>query len=64
MFRTHLVLSWMFSNCILILVITSAGNSNAAGPGYLTFIFWTVAILAVFRFFGSVAYLIQLSLFG
>ncbi|KAJ2711619.1 hypothetical protein H4R19_003162, partial [Coemansia spiralis] len=63
-FRTMLVLSWMSSNMVLAMVISSTWFSDIVtkkdGSGsqnvYLSFIFWSVAGLAAFRFIGSVWY--------
>lgn len=68
-FRTRLVLFWMFSNALLIIVFTLPDNmafinfSNGVNP-YLTFIFWSVAVLSLVRFVGSVLYLILRAIFG
>jgi chitin synthase len=73
MFRTRLVLGWMFSNFLLVAVFTSSlfkewyNKSIAAGNAfnpYLSVIFWSVAGLSAFRFAGSVAYLILRLIFG
>ncbi|CAG8810274.1 7964_t:CDS:2, partial [Gigaspora rosea] len=51
-FRTKVVLAWVFSNIILITIISSLGNSQASViDGYMAFILWSVAGLAAFRFF-------------
>lgn len=63
-FRTRLVLSWIISNLILIVVITSAATFNwvasfeVRSTAYLGFILWSVAGLAAIRFVGSTLYLI------
>ncbi|KAJ2247576.1 hypothetical protein GGH98_004020, partial [Coemansia sp. RSA 454] len=66
-FRTRLVLSWMCSNIVLAMVISSEWfadvttdpDSTGSHNYYLSFIFWSVAGLAVFRFIGSVWYRIR-----
>ncbi|RKP09671.1 glycosyltransferase family 2 protein [Thamnocephalis sphaerospora] len=73
MFRTRLVLAWMFSNALLIVIFTSGAfkswynrrveAGNQFNP-YLSFIFWSVAGLSAFRFVGSVLYLILRMVFG
>ncbi|CAJ0925374.1 8061_t:CDS:2 [Entrophospora sp. SA101] len=61
LFRTNLVLSWMFSNAFLVVFFTSAtwnnyirdkSNANVSYNPYLTGIFWSVAGLSAFRAFG------------
>ncbi|KAI8873125.1 chitin synthase 2 [Ramicandelaber brevisporus] len=66
-FRTTLVLSWMFTNALLIFALTSkqydnwalkhSKGSNRIFNPYLTFIFWSVCGLSAVRFVGSVLYL-------
>jgi chitin synthase len=72
LFRTNLVLIWMFTNASLIVFFTSNtwkryllqhGNNGAYNP-YLTFVFWSVAGLSAFRAFGTVWYLILRLIFG
>ncbi|KAJ2742917.1 hypothetical protein GGI20_004137 [Coemansia sp. BCRC 34301] len=66
-FRTTLVLSWMCTNAILVMVIsspwfeelTTKKDSTGSHNYYLTFIFWSVAALAAFRFIGSLWYRIR-----
>ncbi|CAG8540628.1 5003_t:CDS:2, partial [Ambispora leptoticha] len=62
MFRTNLVLAWMFSNALLIVFFTSTiwtnyiatkYHSTAYNP-YLTFVFWSVTGLSAVRAFGCV----------
>ncbi|KAJ2616119.1 hypothetical protein H4S08_000932 [Coemansia sp. RSA 1365] len=63
-FRTTLVLAWMCSNMVLAMVIssewfadvTTGKDSTGSHNEYLSFIFWSVAGLAAFRFIGSVWY--------
>ncbi|KAK9494425.1 chitin synthase-domain-containing protein [Lipomyces doorenjongii] len=56
--RTRVVLFWMVANMILALVVTQAYDiGNTGSNGYLAFILWSVAILAIFRGFGSFIYL-------
>jgi chitin synthase len=63
-FRTRLVLSWIISNLILVVVISSAttfdwiGSFQDRSTAYLGFILWSVAALAAIRFIGSTLYLI------
>ncbi|KAF9354055.1 Chitin synthase, class 2 [Mortierella sp. AD094] len=76
MFRTRLVLAWMFTNAALIIAMTSTLNLNSDGAAaapptkaemfnpYLSFIFWSVAALSAVRFVGSTMYLILRALFG
>ncbi|KAF9966690.1 Chitin synthase, class 2 [Mortierella alpina] len=60
MFRTRLVLTWMFSNAVLVI----ANDKNAMFNPYLSMIFWSVAALSAVRFVGSTMYLILRALFG
>ncbi|RCH78571.1 Chitin synthase, class 2 [Rhizopus stolonifer] len=68
-FRTRLVLSWIISNLVLVVLITSAttfdwiGTFEARSTAYLGFILWSVAALAAVRFIGSTLYLV-FRLFG
>ncbi|RIB05068.1 glycosyltransferase family 2 protein [Gigaspora rosea] len=73
MFRTNLVLAWMFSNALLIIFFTSDTWNNyfmSKSKGeivinpYLTFIFWSVTALSSFRAFGCIWYLILRMIFG
>ncbi|KAF9180302.1 Chitin synthase, class 2 [Haplosporangium sp. Z 767] len=79
MFRTRLVLTWMFSNAALIIIMTaSTSNFSIKKDGaanteptkeemfnpYLSMIFWSVAALSAVRFAGSSLYLILRALFG
>ncbi|KAI8150386.1 chitin synthase 1 [Fennellomyces sp. T-0311] len=63
-FRTRLILSWIISNLILIIAITSAqtfawmGDFDTRSTIYLGFILWSVAGLSVIRFCGATLYLI------
>jgi len=63
MFRTRIVLFWMLSNMLLVVLMTAdwVGIINLS-PGsvnpYLTFVFWSVAALSLFRFVGSVLYVL------
>ncbi|TID28187.1 hypothetical protein CANINC_002620 [Pichia inconspicua] len=73
-FRSMTVLVWMFSNFILVAIVTNTGglsqfennsnNKDSILPENRTFIFlsvilYTVAFMALFRFLGSSIYLIQ-----
>ncbi|KAG0241687.1 Chitin synthase, class 2 [Actinomortierella wolfii] len=75
LFRTRLVLSWMFTNAMLIIALTTnwsevfhgVKEEKASHTGfhpYLTTIFWSVAGLSAVRFFGSTLYLVLRLLFG
>ncbi|KAK3830273.1 MAG: glycosyltransferase family 2 protein [Linnemannia gamsii] len=77
MFRTNLVLTWMFTNAILIIAMTNsftigsdkklpdkAPTKDEMFNPYLTTIFWSVAALSAVRFTGSCLYLILRALFG
>ncbi|KAG0344782.1 Chitin synthase, class 2 [Podila minutissima] len=73
MFRTRLVLTWMFTNALLIIVMTAnTGPSADSAPKsdaemfnpYLSMIFWSVAALSFVRFCGTTLYLILRALFG
>ncbi|KAI7865034.1 chitin synthase 1 [Spinellus fusiger] len=63
-FRTRLVLSWIISNLVLVVLITSSnilgslGNFEVRSTAYLGFILWSVAGLSAIRFCGSCMYLI------
>ncbi|CAG8506965.1 11619_t:CDS:2 [Cetraspora pellucida] len=58
-FRTKVVLSWVFSNIVLITVISNLGNSQQSVIDiYLAIVLWSVAGLAGFRFFGTLTYLL------
>ena len=75
-FRSMTVLFWMFSNFILVAVVTNTGglsqfqnadNNDGILPQQKTFIFlsvilYIVAFMALFRLVGSVVYLIQRAL--
>ncbi|KAF9153139.1 Chitin synthase, class 2 [Linnemannia schmuckeri] len=78
LFRTRLVLVWMFTNAMLVIVTTSAvtltrdntkvkmtavDKDELFNP-YLSFIFWSVACLSAIRFSGSTLYLVLKALFG
>ncbi|KAJ1669173.1 hypothetical protein GGF38_002461, partial [Coemansia sp. RSA 25] len=66
-FRTTLVLSWMCTNAILVMVIsspwfeeiTTKKDDTGSHNYYLSFIFWSVAVLSAFRFIGSLWYRIR-----
>ncbi|KAF9909730.1 Chitin synthase, class 2 [Lobosporangium transversale] len=76
MFRTRLVLTWMFTNAMLVIGMTSdwigKNDTLATRPPtneemfhpYLSMIFWSVAALSSVRFVGSTMYLILRALFG
>ncbi|KAL1918777.1 uncharacterized protein VTP21DRAFT_2799 [Calcarisporiella thermophila] len=73
-FRTHLVLTWIACNAILIAVITSHQfdplfgkestlRGGALGNYYMTGLLWGIAGMTAFRFLGSCVYLIAWNLF-
>ncbi|PKK65679.1 glycosyltransferase family 2 protein [Rhizophagus irregularis] len=72
LFRTNLVLAWMFSNAFLVVFFTSntwnryvhEKIADGAYNPYLSFIFWSVTCLSAFRAFGCVWYLILRLLYG
>ncbi|KAK9454278.1 chitin synthase-domain-containing protein [Dipodascopsis uninucleata] len=55
--RTRVVLVWMAANAMLVLIVTEAFDADSGPNGYLTFILWSVAVLAVIRGSGSFVYL-------
>jgi chitin synthase len=73
-FRTKVVLSWIFSNAIVIIVMTNdelvkiirqpfiisraRGEEPPPGNPYLQFIFWSVFLLSSIRFIGTTLYLV------
>jgi len=58
-FRTNVLLAWTLSNGVLAAAITSAtGGSGKAAIIYMSFILYSVAFLALFRFVGSAGYMI------
>ncbi|KAJ3332865.1 Chitin synthase, class 2 [Blyttiomyces sp. JEL0837] len=74
-FRTQLILWWMFSNALLVAVLTSdflsgklfsAFGVNVTGDinPYLTFIFYSVLGISAVRFFGAITYLLQTLICG
>lgn len=71
-FRTNVVLTWVFSNIILVFFFTSeiwesyikrTYGENAYNP-YLTSLFWAVNAISAFRAFGCVWYLVLRLIFG
>ncbi|KAI8620208.1 chitin synthase-domain-containing protein [Chytriomyces sp. MP71] len=65
-FRTRVVLLWVLSNMILVFVFTNSSILaliypayllNSSVNPYLTFLFWSVTAMAVFRFIFSVIYI-------
>ncbi|KAK3825572.1 MAG: chitin synthase 1 [Benniella sp.] len=58
--RTRVLLAWIMSNALLVALVTSSafGDWRTNSKVYLGVILWSVALLALFRFFGSVAYMI------
>ena len=79
-FRTNVVLSWIFSNSLVVIVMSNdfllqkirqpflitktADGSPPPGNAFLQFIFWSVFGLSTIRFIGSTLYLILRALFG
>jgi chitin synthase len=65
-FRTKIVLFWLFCNAALVLLFTNDASLKYFFPNitgsvnpYLTFLFWSFAGLALFRFIGSFIYILQ-----
>ncbi|KAI5299744.1 Chitin synthase, class 2, partial [Ascosphaera atra] len=57
--RTYMVCVWLIANAILAMAVSEAyGYENTGQNGYLAFLLWSVAALALFRASGSVAFLI------
>ncbi|TVY53106.1 Chitin synthase 2 [Lachnellula cervina] len=55
--RTYMVVSWMVANAILAMAVSEAFSSTEVGSNfYLSFILWSVAVLAFFRALGSSAF--------
>ncbi|KAK2773559.1 Chitin synthase, class 2 [Onygenales sp. PD_12] len=55
--RTYMVSVWVVANAILAMAVSESYAHNAAGNnGYLAFVLWSVAALAVFRALGSSAF--------
>ncbi|KAH6599885.1 hypothetical protein BASA50_002714 [Batrachochytrium salamandrivorans] len=66
-FRTRVVLSWIITNSLIIALFTNdsfinfvfkPSPENSVNP-YLTFLFWSVAVLSLVRFIGCVLYIIM-----
>ncbi|KAF0426368.1 glycosyltransferase family 2 protein [Gigaspora margarita] len=72
LFRTNLVIAWIFSNGFLILLFTSntwqryakSFSPDSAFNPYLTFVFWSFTGISAIRAFGSVWYLVLRAIFG
>ncbi|CAO3563881.1 unnamed protein product [Mortierella alpina] len=58
--RTRVLLAWIMSNALLVAMITSTtfGNFKTTSTVYLGVVLWSVAGLALFRFVGSVVYMV------
>ncbi|KAI1368602.1 glycosyltransferase family 2 protein [Xylaria arbuscula] len=57
--RTYMVLIWMVVNVILAMAVSEAYGIHDVGNNfYLSFILWSVAVLAVFRAIGSTTFAI------
>jgi chitin synthase len=55
--RTYMVLCWLIANAILAMAVSEAYSSSSVGDnGYLKFILWSVAAVALFRALGSSTY--------
>ncbi|KAG6876728.1 hypothetical protein C0993_000782 [Termitomyces sp. T159_Od127] len=60
-FRTNVLLAWTLSNALLAAVVVSANDTqsaNTAVNGYMAFILFSVAGLALIRFVGSTTYMV------
>lgn len=62
-FRTNVLLAWTLSNALLAAGILTTGSASAIGAskalnGYMAFILYSVAGLALVRFVGSTVYMI------
>ncbi|TPX75821.1 chitin synthase [Chytriomyces confervae] len=65
-FRTRVVLGWVLSNAVLVFIFTNESIlslifptislSSSVNP-YLTFLFWSVTFIAIFRFLFSAIYI-------
>ncbi|WPG99896.1 chitin synthase a [Acrodontium crateriforme] len=52
--RTYVVMVWMACNAVLAMAISEAySNTHVAHNAYLSFILWSVALVALFRAIGS-----------
>lgn len=55
--RTYMVSIWVMSNAILAMAVSESYAHNEVGQnGYLAFVLWSVASLAIFRALGSGAF--------
>ena len=78
-FRTRVVLSWLFSNLLVIVALSNTAVLNAiqkpllvnpekagkaGGNVFLQFIFWSVFGLSIIRFIGSTTYLVLRAIRG
>lgn len=55
--RTYVVIFWMVANAVLAMSVSEAYSGSDVGNNwYLKFILWSVAVLALFRFCGSVTF--------
>ncbi|KAG0232757.1 Chitin synthase, class 1 [Actinomortierella wolfii] len=63
-FRSRLVVFWCATNALLVSIITYSGfdeqtaSYESRSTSYLAFVLWSVAMMSLFRFIGSLAYLI------
>ncbi|CAG8833094.1 30132_t:CDS:2, partial [Gigaspora margarita] len=58
LFRTMVVLLWIFSNALLIIIVTSVSGDESRTNLYMAIILWSVAGLAAFRFLGTTTYIL------
>lgn len=57
--RSRVVLFWVIANVVLVMTITQIWSADAIGSNkYLSFVLWSVFAFAVFRFAGSMIYLL------
>ena len=65
LFRTKVVILWVFSNLVLMFLFTQKEfldnilPSNSSLNPYLTFLFWTIALMSIVRLIGSTIYVFQ-----
>lgn len=58
--RTYVVSIWVIANAILAMAVSESYSHNEVGNnGYLAFVLWSVAALAVFRGLGSGAFAVM-----
>jgi len=67
LFRTRLVLLWVFTNFALVIFFTNdewtrsvfSHDAKSTTSPYLTFVFWAIACLSSFRFLFSTWYMLD-----